>query len=74
MDYSTYCTPERGTGRSYEGWHLKTLRAYDDEAQAKAVARTYGGSVFYCEYGNCYHISGGYRRKASSLLGIGGRA
>lgn len=51
-----YCRPEKDSNE-YFGWHLKALRCYDTEEEAERVASTYGSDVFYCEYGNCYHIS-----------------
>ena len=51
-----YCKPEPD-GNTYEGWHLKSLRAFDTEEEAQAVADSYECmGVFYCEYGHCWHI------------------
>lgn len=51
-----YCTPEKD-GNTYEGFHLKSLRIYDTEEEAEAVADSYPGmGVFHCEYGNCWHL------------------
>lgn len=55
-----YCEPvPRADGRTYDGWHLKRLRAYCTEEEAQAVADSYGMGVFYCEYGKCWHIKKG---------------
>lgn len=56
-----YCSPDpdRVCHEEYRGWHMKTLRCYDYEEQAAAVAARLNMSYFYCEYGNCYHLCRG---------------
>lgn len=69
MPRNEYCRPEKD-GNSYEGFHLKALKAYDTEYEAQQVANTYDASVFYCEWGDCWHISGNYRNNLSVYRGI----
>lgn len=59
---SRYCRPEKtrlpnGRFEEYSGWHEKRLKRYETEEEARRVADYYGCSVFWCEYGRCWHIS-----------------
>lgn len=52
-----YCCPNPdydyyGNNRT----HIKSLRMYDTEEEARSVADKYGMDVFKCNYNNCWHI------------------
>ena len=52
-----YCSPN--PDYDYYGknkFHIKSLRMYDTEESARAVADKYGMNVFHCEYNDCWHV------------------
>lgn len=49
--------PEECRGQDFEGFHLKPLKAFHDRQQVEAMANKFGCRFFWCEYGQCWHLS-----------------
>lgn len=41
----------------WDGWHAVPLKCYDEE-KAKMLAAIYGTRAFFCDYHECWHLSG----------------